>query len=146
MDKKNEMDKIVNAALRNNGYYFDLDNSRLIVTKKFKNLSSIYNSTEYNIVEQLIERFGDIEIKELTSKKKVSKYHYMEAYIKMMPDAKANLEEFKNIKQKYEKLVGSYDLISDWFKTKYPYYESAIVRDENREIIHNNIEAYQQAL
>ena len=42
MDKKMEK-KIVNTALRNNGYYFDLDNSCLIVTKKFKNLIEISN-------------------------------------------------------------------------------------------------------
>ena len=64
----------------------------------------------------------------------------------MMPDAEANLEEFEIIKQKYKKLVGSYDLICDWFKTKYPHYESAIVYDENGKIIHNNIEDYQKTL
>ena len=137
--------QIINAAIKQSGHYADIINGILYVSKSFKTNADYYGTNEYHKMNEILAAYPDmtIELYAATRKKRLT-YEMMEAFIRIMPDAEVNYNEYCRIRKMSVAYRSSYKYVEDWFAKQFPYYGEFFV-EENGEAKWNAVELYQKA-
>lgn len=139
------MDKqIINAAIKEAGHCVD-HNGILYVSKSFQNNANYYGTTEYRKMNEILAVYPDmkIELYAATRKKRLT-YEMMEAFIRIMPDAEKNYNEYKRVRKMSVAYKSAYKFVEDWFAKQFPYYGEFFV-EENGEAKWNVVAAFEKA-
>lgn len=143
MDKK-----VLSVSLKNAGHYIDILTNTLHVSAKFNKKAAIYGTAECETMDAILAAFPGMKIQVHTPshKNNAISYEMMEGFIRIMPDAASNFEEYKRIRQMSLAYRSAYKYVSAWFEEKFPYYGELLVRDEKTgEIKWNALEQYEKA-
>lgn len=140
MDKK-----IINAAIKQSGHYADISNGILYVSKSFQKKADYYGTNEYNKMNEILAAYPDmkLELYAATRKKRLT-YEMMEHFIRIMPDAEKNYNEYCRIRQMSVAYKSAYKFVEDWFAKQFPYYGEFFV-EENGEAKWNVVAAFEKA-
>ena len=124
--------KIVAAALKTAGHYVDMAAFRLYVTPAFEKKASYYGTPECDTMNAILDAFPNmvVEIVKSNRKNNTITYAMMENFIRIMPDAAANLAEFDRVKKMSHAYRSAYQFVADWFEKKFPHYGEMLVKDE----------------
>ena len=124
--------KIVAAALKTAGHYVDMAAFRLYVTPAFEKKASYYGTLECDTMNAILDAFPNmvVEIVKSNRKNNTITYAMMENFIRIMPDAAANLAEFDRVKKMSHAYRSAYQFVADWFEKKFPHYGELLVTDE----------------
>ena len=124
--------KILTAALKASGHYVDMAAFRLYVTPAFEKKASCYGTPECDIMNAILDAFPNmvVEIVKSNRKNNTITYAMMENFIRIMPDAAANLAEFDRVKKMSHAYRSAYQFVADWFEKKFPHYGEMLVKDE----------------
>ena len=139
--------EIMSAALKNVGYYYDMTTATLYMTTEFEKNSNAYGTSEYRMLNRILDRFPNAHLKVYKSKaNKLITYTMMEAFIRAMPDAVENFAEYQRIKLQSRAHRSAYKFVSEWFKAKFPHYGKLLVVDEETsEIMWDALDNYKKA-
>ena len=125
-------------ALNKNGYYFDLNTMTLHMTNAYERKTLVYASPECYEVLKYQRRFPEMTIevhKRKPSSNKPLPYKMMKAYIAIMPNAAAMLEEFERVQKASVAFKSPYKYVEKWFKGQFPNYEKFVKYDENGNLV-----------
>ena len=124
--------KILTAALKASGHYVDMSAFRLYVTPAFEKKASHYGTPECDTMNAILDAFPNmvVEIVKSNRKNNTITYAMMENFIRIMPDAAANLAEFDRVKKMSHAYRSAYQFVADWFEKKFPHYGEMLVKDE----------------
>ena len=139
------MDKqIINAAMKEAGHCVD-HNGILYVSKSFQTNANYYGTTEYRKMNEILAVYPDmkIELYAPTRKKRLT-YEMMEVFIRIMPDAEKNYNEYKRVRKMSVAYKSAYKFVEDWFAKQFPYYGEFFV-EENGEAKWNVVAAFEKA-
>ena len=137
--------QIINAAIKQSGHYADTTNGTLYVSKSFQTNANYYGTTEYRKMNEILAVYPDmkIELYAATRKKRLT-YEMMEAFIRIMPDAEENYNEYKRVRKMSVAYKSAYKFVEDWFAKQFPYYGQFFV-EENGEAKWNVVAAFEKA-
>ena len=137
--------KIINAAMKQSGHYADTTNGILYVSKSFQTNANYYGTTEYRKMNEILAVYPDmkVELYAATRKKRLT-YEMMETFIRIMPDAEKNYNEYLRVRKMSVAYKSSYKFVEDWFAKQFPYYGEFFV-EENGEAKWNAVELYKKA-
>ena len=129
--------KMIESALKKNGYYFDFDNKVLTVTKEFAEKAGDIDSRECKMFLNLRSRFSGVtmKVRETKSGKKKLTYSLMLKYIVRMPNARDLLKEYENVRLMSKCQKSPYKYVCKWFEAKFPNYGKMVSFDEKGELI-----------
>lgn len=124
--------KMIESALKKNGYYFDFDTKVLTVTKEFAEKAGDIDSTECEMFLKLRSRIPGVimKVRETKSGKKKLTYSLMLKYIVRMPNAVELVQEYERAKLRSKSQKSPYKYVTDWFEAKFPNYDKALIFDE----------------
>ena len=144
--------QIINAAIKQSGHYADTTNGTLYVSKSFQTNANYYGTTEYHKMNEILAVYPDMKVElYVATRKKRLTYEMMEAFIRIMPDAEKNYNEYKRVRKMSVAYKSSYKFVEDWFAKQFPYYGELFVeeKDENGKktgkLMWNAVEVYQKA-
>ena len=141
MDKK-----ILVAALKEQGSYYDISTNTLYISPAFKKKSAMYGTAECDLLDKVSAQNKALTIVEYkASRKSRITYCMMETFICNMPSAKENYEEYKRIKAMSHAYRSPFKFVSDWFEKKYPYYDKLLETDQDGNVKWNALENYRTA-
>ena len=131
VEVRNMENKMIESALKKNGYYFDFDNKVLTVTKEFAEKAGDIDSTECEMFLKLRNRVPGVtmKVRETKSGKKLT-YSLMLKYIVRMPNAVELVQEYERAKLRSKSQKSPYKYVTDWFEAKFPNYDKALIFDE----------------
>ena len=137
--------QIINAAIKQSGHYADTTNGILYVSKSFQTNANFYGTTEYHKMNEILSVYPDmkIELCAATRKKRLT-YEMMEAFIRIMPDAEKNYNEYCRVRKMSVAYKSAYKYVEDWFAKQFPYYGESLV-EENGEAKWDAVKLYQKA-
>ena len=126
------MEKMMESALKKNGYYFDFDTKVLTVTKEFAEKASDIDSPECAKFLALRNRFPGVtmKVRETKSGKKKLTYPLMLKYIARMPNGVELVKEYERVKLMSQSQKSPYKYVCKWFEAKFPNYDKALIFDE----------------
>lgn len=130
------MTTTMKTAMNKNGYYYDMETNTLHITKAFDRKRLTYGSEEYKIVREL-KNYCDglkIEAHSRATKEKPLSYEMMKKFIRILPTAKADLEEMERQQKMSVAFKSPYKFMERWFNEKYPYYKEMLVKSDNGEV------------
>ena len=144
--------QIINAAIKQSGHQADIINGTLYVSKSFQTNANYYGTTEYHKMNEILAVYPDmkVELYAATRKKRLT-YEMMETFIRIMPDAEKNYNEYLRVRKMSVAYKSSYKFVEDWFAKQFPYYGELFVeeKDENGKktgkLMWNAVEVYQKA-
>ena len=124
--------KMIESALKKNGYYFDFDNKVLTVTKEFAEKAGDIDSRECKMFLNLRSRFSGVtmKVRETKSGKKKLTYSLMLKYIVRMPNAVELVKEYECVKLMSKCQKSPYKYVTDWFEKKFENYDKFLTFDE----------------
>ena len=139
--------EIMSASLKDVGYYYDMTAATLYMTAEFEKNSNTYGTSEYRMLNRILDRFPNAHLKVYKAKSnKLITYAMMEDFIRAMPDAVANFAEYKRIKLQSSAHRSPYKFVSEWFKAKFPHYGKLLVVDEETgNIMWDALDSYKKA-
>ena len=141
MDKK-----IISAALKASGHYYDFDTNTLYLSNAFAKNSNTYGTNEYHLLNQILGQYPGVSMEIIKHKHRdVLTYKLMEDYIRIMPNAVANITEYKNIKLQSHAYRSEYKFVAAWFEKKFPNYGKLLIKDENGNLTWSALEEYDKA-
>lgn len=141
MDKK-----IMLAALKENGSYYDIVNNTLYITPTFKKKASMYGTAECDLMDRVRAQNNALKIMEYKASRKARiTYDMMETFICNMPSAEENYKEFERVKAMSHAYRSPFKFVSDWFDNKYPYYNKLLEKAEDGSVKWNALELYKTA-
>lgn len=129
------MKNAMTVAIKQNGYYFDHKTLVLTATKVFLKKSGQLGSDACNVIVGLFHLYPEMKIQEYTASKKVSDtitYELMERYICLIDNKEkriAALKEMRCIQKQSVAHTSPYRFVYDWFKEKFPEYDSVMKRN-----------------
>lgn len=137
--------QIINAAIKQSGHYADIINGILYVSKSFQTNANYYGTTEYHKMNEILTVYPDmkVELYAATRKKRLT-YEMMEVFIRIMPDAEKNYNEYKRVRKMSVAYKSAYKFVEDWFAKQFPYYGEFFV-EENGEAKWNVVAAFEKA-
>ena len=137
--------QIINAAIKQSGHYADTTNGTLYVSKSFQTNANYYGTTEYRKMNEILAVYPDmkVELYAATRKKRLT-YEMMETFIRIMPDAEKNYNEYLRVRKMSVAYKSSYKFVEDWFAKQFPYYGEFFV-EENGEAKWNVVAAFEKA-
>lgn len=126
------MEKMMESALKMNGYYFDFDTKVLTATKEFAEKAGDIDSPECAKFLALRNRFPGVTMKvcEMKSGKKKLTYPLMLKYIARMPNGVELVKEYERVKLMSQSQKSPYKYVCKWFEAKFPNYDKALIFDE----------------
>ena len=141
------MTTTMKTAMNKNGYYYDMDTNTLHITKAFDRKRLTYGSEEYKIVRELKSYCEglEIEVHSRATKEKPLSYEMMKKFIRILPTAKADLEEMERQQKMSVAFKSPYKFMERWFNEKYPYYKEMLVKSDNGEVEWNVLALIRQA-
>lgn len=126
------MEKMMESALKKNGYYFDFDTKVLTVTKEFAEKASDIDSVECAKFLDLRNRIPGVimRVRETKSGKKKLTYPLMLKYIARMPNGVELVQEYERVKLMSKCQKSPYKFVTNWFEAKFPNYDKFLTFDE----------------
>ena len=124
--------KMMDSALKKNGYYFDFDTKVLTVTKEFAEKASDIDSVECTKFLDLRNRIPGVvmKVRETKAGKKKLTYPLMLKYIARMPNGVELVQEYERVKLMSKCQKSPYKYVTNWFEAKFPNYDKALIFDE----------------
>ena len=137
--------QIIKDSLKQSGHYVDIFNGILYVSKSFQTNANYYGTTEYYKMNEILALRPDmkIELCAATRKKRLT-YEMMEAFIRIMPDAEENYNEYCRVRKMSVAYKSAYKYVEEWFAKQFPYYGQFFV-EENGEAKWNVVAAFEKA-
>ena len=137
--------QIIKDSLKQSGHYVDIFNGILYVSKSFQTNANYYGTTEYHKMNEILALRPDmkIELCAATRKKRLT-YEMMEAFIRIMPDAEENYNEYCRVRKMSVAYKSAYKYVEEWFAKQFPYYGQFFV-EENGEAKWNAVAAFEKA-
>lgn len=126
------MEKMMESALKMNGYYYDFDKNILTATKEFAEKAGDIDSPECAKFLALRNRFPGVTMKVCESKtgKKKLTYPLMLKYIARMPNGVELVQEYERVKLMSKCQKSPYKYVTNWFEAKFPNYDKFLTFDE----------------
>lgn len=126
-------------SFNKSGYKIDYATNTLYMNYKFASAAMVYNTAEYNRIQDIRKDFPNIRIITRAGRKKTTcnasknlTYKNMEKYISVQDNAEELMAAFEIAKQESKCQTSRYAYVRNWFVTQFPNYKENKIFDGDK--------------